>query len=90
MPCGETVNAYSNVRYTTTFFGGDMAEVIIDGDNDTDLDLFIYDENGNLVASDTDELDYCICRWTPRWTGEFTVVVQNLGSVYNEFSIETN
>jgi hypothetical protein len=87
---GATVDANSSVRYATTFLGGEMAEVVIMGDGDTDLDLFVYDENGNLVASDTDETDFGVCRWTPNWTGEFTVVVTNLGSVYNEFDIATN
>lgn len=87
---GEVVGAYSSVRYSTNFYGGQAAEVIIWGDGDTDLDLFIYDGNGNLIASDTDSLDFCVCSWTPRWTGEFTVVVMNLGSVYNEFDIATN
>ncbi|MBL8851849.1 MAG: hypothetical protein JNG89_19410 [Planctomycetaceae bacterium] len=85
-----TVNANSSVSYMTTFHGGELAEVIIMGDGDTDLDLFVYDENGNLVASDTDTLDFCVCQWTPNWTGEFTVVVTNLGSVYNQFDIATN
>ena len=85
-----TVNAYSSVSYSTTFFGGAMAEVAVVGDGDTDLDLYIYDENGNLIASDTGSSDSCLCRWTPNWTGEFTVVVTNLGGVYNAFGIATN
>ena len=46
--------------------------------------------NGNLIASDTDYLDACICRWTPAWTGDFIIKVVNLGNVYNRFAIATN
>jgi len=87
---GKIVAANSSVRFLTTFHGGMTAEIVVDGDGDTDLDLYVYDENGNLVASDTDYTDLCIVSWQPVWTGEFTVVIQNRGSVYNEFDIATN
>jgi hypothetical protein len=82
--------AYSTVQYHDRFAGGRWATITVDGDGDTDLDLFVYDENGNLVASDTDRLDYCVVSFVPRRTGTFRIVVENLGSVYNRFTIETN
>ena len=69
---------------------GEVAEVIVYGDGDTDLDLYIYDENWNLITSDTDYTDICICRWNPIWTGNFYMKVVNRGNVYNEFVIATN
>ena len=60
------------------------------GDGDTDLDLYIYDQNGNQIASDTDYTDQCVCRWVPSWTGAFTIRIVNRGAVYNEFAIATN
>ncbi|MBL8851702.1 MAG: hypothetical protein JNG89_18620 [Planctomycetaceae bacterium] len=87
---GNIVDANSSVSFLTTFHGGMTAEIVVDGDGDTDLDLYVYDENGNLIASDTDYTDYCIASWVPNWTGEFTVVIQNRGSVYNKYDIATN
>jgi hypothetical protein len=87
----ETILAYDTDRFEPIrFYGGERAEVIVEGDGDTDLDLFVYDENWRLVASDDDSTDYCIARWTPRRTGSFHVVVENLGSVYNEYTLRTN
>lgn len=82
--------AYSSVTYHVEFYGGELAEVLVIGDGDTDLDLYIYDENGNLVASDLDPSDVCLCQWEPRWTGVFRIEVHNLGSVWNAYSLETN
>ena len=76
--------------WTFTFRGGEYAMVILSGDGDTDLDLYVYDENGNLIDSDTDELDDCICTFTPKWTGRFTIRVKNLGRVYNNYVLVTN
>ena len=86
----ERVKANAADRYEIVFVGGEKAEVIVDGDGDTDLDLYIYDENDNLITKDDDNTDYCICRWTPQWTGKFTIRIVNHGDVYNEYTLRTN
>jgi hypothetical protein len=40
--------------------------VVVEGDYDTDLDCWLYDENGNIVDSDTDNTDICILEVTLR------------------------
>ena len=77
--------------YTITFRGGELAEVLVVGDGDNDLDLMIYDENGNLIEQDTDATDRCYVSWTPAWTGPFKVKIKNLGSsVYSNYVLLTN
>lgn len=86
---GQSLDFYYNVKANTTvtweytFRANTEAKVTVNGDGDTDIDVFIYDENGNLITKDDDTTDYCICRWTPKWTGKFTIKVKNLGNVYN-------
>lgn len=76
--------------YEVKFWSNELAEVCVSGDGDTDLDLYVYDSNGNLIDSDTDYTDECVVRWVPAWTGTFTIKVANRGSMYNEFVIWTN
>lgn len=76
--------------YNVKFRGGELAMVVVVGDGDTDLDLYIYDSNGNLIDSDTDYTDDCVCTWTPRWTGNFTIKIVNRGNVYNSYVLRTN
>jgi len=76
--------------YEITFEGDEKAIVAVIGDGDTDLDLFIYDENDNLIGEDTDLTDRCSVEWTPSWTGKYSIKVKNLGSVYNEYIFITN
>lgn len=84
------VEAKDTDRYTMTFVGGEIARVVVSGDGDTDLDLYIYDEDGNLITKDDDYTDDCIVQWTPKWTGKFTISIKNRGTVYNEYEIATN
>lgn len=84
------VYAKSYVDYYAKFWANELAEVIVIGDGDTDLDVYIYDENGNCIVSDTDYTDQCVCRWVPSWTGSFTIRIVNRGAVYNDFAIGTN
>lgn len=86
----EFIPGFSTISYDTRFYGGERAEIELDGRDYSDLDLFVYDENGNLVASDTDSLDLCYATWTPRRTGNFRVEVVNVGSEGNWYDIETN
>lgn len=76
--------------YTAKFWANELAEVIVIGDGDNDLDLYIYDANGNLIASDTDYTDQCVCRWVPSWTGAFTIRIVNRGAIYSNYAIATN
>ena len=76
--------------YTAKFWANELAEVIVIGDGDNDLDLYVYDSNGNLIASDTDYTDQCVCRWVPSWTGAFTIRISNRGAIYSNYAIATN
>ena len=86
----ERVNAGAVDVYQVVFVGERTAEVAVRGDGDTDLDLYVYDENGNQIVKDDDSTDRCFVRFTPRWTGKFTVRVVNRGSVYNNYTMATN
>ena len=72
-------------RFSAVFQGGQTATVVVKGDGDTDLDLYILDEYGNKITEDSDYSDECLARFTPRWTGRFTIVIVNRGYVYNEY-----
>jgi hypothetical protein len=86
----QLVYGNSSVRYNTTFVGGYLAEVTVIGCGNTNLDLYVYDEFGNLIAYDTFAGDVCYVSWVPRWTGHFTIVVTNRGAYANWFDIYTN
>ena len=87
---GDRVLANSINTYYIDFYGNEYAEVAIVGDGDTDLDLFIYDENGNFIASGETYSDVEVVGFTPLWTGTFIVEVHNLGNVYNDFGLGSN
>lgn len=84
------VNGNSYMNYTASFVANELAEILVSGDGDTDLDLYVYDSNGNLIAKDTDYSDDCYVRWVPAWTGRYTIRIVNRGPVYNRFVILTN
>ena len=74
--------------YRVVLRAGETTRIEVIGDGDTDLDLYLVDENGNRVDSDTDYTDDCIASVTPRWTGVFYVKIVNRGSVYNRYSMQ--
>lgn len=82
---GKDINAYQ-----VKFWANELAEVCVSGDGDTDLDLYVYDANGNLIGRDDDYSDECVVRWVPAWTGTFVIKVVNRGALYNDFAIWTN
>ncbi len=87
------IDRVSGRRYqdwVVTFRGGDLAQVLVFGDGDTDLDLYIYDEYGHEIVKDVSRSDRCLVQWTPKWTGKFRVRIANLGYVHNNYLLVTN
>ena len=61
--------------------------VVVDGDGDTDLDLYVLDAAGRRLATDDDATDYCVGSFYMPRTGYIEIRIRNLGSVYNEYEI---
>ncbi|MEL7115286.1 MAG: hypothetical protein AAGP08_06770 [Pseudomonadota bacterium] len=76
--------------FTVPFWGGELAEVAILGDGDADLDVRVIDENGNTICLETGWSDQIYCSFTPAWTGNFRVIVDNMGRIRNSYYILTN
>lgn len=64
-----------------------MAEITISGDGDTDLDLYIYNGYGDLIAYSEGYSDDESVYFNVFQGGSFTVKVVNRGSVYNEYQL---
>lgn len=86
----DLVKAHSTDVYHIKFYAGRTAEIFVSGDGDSDLDLYVYDENGNLIKKDIDYSDDCYVSWTPKWTGSFTVKIVNRGNICNRYTLWTN
>lgn len=84
------IDAYSSRTFRFTLRGDEYTRIDVRGDGDTDLDCWLYDENGNEVDSDLDYTDWCILEVRPRWTGAFRLRVSNLGRVWNGAVISWN
>ena len=76
------------VSYSIPFKADETACVYLQAGNPfAILKLYVYDENGNLITSDTENAAIAECKWTPAWTGKFTVKVVNAGLVDTDFAI---
>lgn len=69
----------TNVYYDEAFYGGEQAVITLEGHDPSDIDLWVYDEYGNQVCSSTSYSSYESCSFVPRWTGNFTIRVENEG-----------
>lgn len=72
------------------FRGGERGSIRVDGDGDTDLDCYVYNSAGTLVAYDADMTDYCVLDWYQPSAGNIRLEIRNLGDVYNEYILSTN
>jgi hypothetical protein len=85
-----TIAGHASDLYIETFAGGEVAAVLVKGDGNSDLDLFVYDENGNLIIYDDSKGDEAYCEWVPKWTGPFQLKVKNAGGAGVAYGIITN
>ena len=73
----------SDVIYKIKFFAKQDAEFAVIGDGSTDVDIFVYDEGGKLVAKDDRLTDLALVRWVPNKTQVYTIKVSNLHAEEN-------
>ena len=67
-----------SMKYTVTLYAGVTYVLFAAGDASIrDLDIYLYDENGNLISKDTQTDRYPVVTVTPRWTGPFRMYVKN-------------
>lgn len=84
------ISARSSVSYQMRAEGGYLWNVIAAGDGDTDVDMEVFDQNGNLICRDIAPYTRASCSFTPAWTGTFTVRISNLGNVWTRTLIMSN
>lgn len=84
------VEARSKYTDYILFEGGERAEVTIEGDGDCDLDLYVYNPEGELVAKDDDYMDYCVVSWVPDYRKSYRIVVRNRSDNYAYYELSTN
>lgn len=84
----SSVDGYTSDTYTEYFIGGFAAGAYLSGNGNSDLDLYIYDSNGNMICRSETYGDDEYCVWTPSWTGSFKIVVKNRGRVYNRYFLK--
>jgi len=85
------VDAGGTVSYVEEFHGGALAQVEITGDGASDIDLYIYDKAGMLVARSISYGHVEYVEFTPAATDEFEIRIENFGtSNSSNFDIWTN
>jgi hypothetical protein len=82
--------AFGTAVFSEYFYGGQLATVSIAGSGVTDLDVYVYDEFGNLIVCGIGLSDRETVSFVPLRTGRFHVVVRNLGALGNSFILWTN
>lgn len=73
------LGAHQTDVYSITFHGGEPAMVCVHGACDSEFHVSVYDENGNFINCAHMTGHHATVRWNPRWTGVFTVQIENEG-----------
>lgn len=63
--------------YKIGFVGEEDAGVSISSTDDADIDLYVYDENDNLICKSETYGNKETCSFRPSWTGMFRVKIMN-------------
>lgn len=73
-----------SVIIPTTLYAGNNYCLAASGCEDAyDVDLAVYDENGNFIGSDKDTTNLAVVRISPKWTGTYYLKVTMFNSTYN-------
>jgi hypothetical protein len=86
----DRVNPNTKDVYTHRFNGRELATVLVYALDDSDIDLQIFDSNGNLVVEDLDYTSVGLCEWTPSSTQDYKIKVVNFTDNYIYYSLFSN
>src|SRR3954447_7527809 len=71
---GALLGKGQSIRFETTLVTGYTYKVAAAGCEDAyDVDVRVYDENGNLIDSDDDSSNLAVATVTPAWTGTYYI-----------------
>jgi len=81
---GALLRRKQSVRFETTLREGNTYKIVAAGCDDAyDVDVRVFDENGNLIDRDVDSSKVAVADVTPKWTGTYYIVVTLYDSKYN-------
>jgi len=86
----SSLEAYQIDTWEFYFEGKKPAEIIIAGNGNGNLDVFLYDENDNNFAWDNGPTDNCKLEWHPEKGQTFKIEVLNLGDSPNNYLLIHN
>jgi hypothetical protein len=86
----DRVNPHATDVYMVRYRGGETARATAAADDRYDIDLYVYDESGGLVAFDNDLTGVGICSWKPGRTGDYYLKVKNTTGSHVSYLIYTN
>lgn len=86
----DRVEARCSNTYTLRVYEGQIVTIEIDGDDDTDLDLFVYSSAGQEIGRSDTYSDSESVSIRAGYNDVLVIEVRNLGIVYNEFVIGTS
>lgn len=72
---GTLYRGNSTKIVTTLHAGNDYQIAVATVYKSDDVDVAVFDENGNKVADDTDETGFAVAKFRPLWTGKFTIKI---------------
>jgi hypothetical protein len=86
----DRVNPHATDVYRVRYLGGAAARATVAADDPYDIDLFVLNSNGNLIAYDNDPGSIGVCSWLPGRTGDYYLNVKNMTSSQVSYLIYTN
>ncbi|MDZ4392953.1 hypothetical protein [Cypionkella sp.] len=72
------------------FAAGDYAEVYVEAQAETDMNLQVFDSDGRLVCADTDPSPIAYCGWTAASGGDVVMQIENAGPLDTGYALMTN
>jgi hypothetical protein len=86
----DRLRPHSTDVYKVRFKAGFLARATVVADYGQDVDLFVFDNSGNLVAYDNSIGSTGACHWVPGETSEYSLRVANTSGLSVDYSLFTN
>lgn len=83
----KRIEALETNTWNMSFTAGCEACIYVSGNGNSNLDMFVYDEDGELIGSDEGISDECIYSFSPLISMKIKIKVENRGEKDNNYTI---
>ena len=86
----DVVDGNKSVSYNLILKTNELLTIKLSADNDSNIDCYLHNWSGEILAKDTSPASSCFISYTPKKQGKYIFLIMNSGDKSNNYQFTTD